>query len=388
MTKADLSERDKRLRRTREAMEREGLDALLVAGKGHWWTGRGYWRYFTNFHLWGHDGLLLIPKEGEPAFTNNSPALAARIAQEGWVTESRGDVYIVPRMADYIREKGLATSRIGIAGLRFILSAGSYAELQSLLPDATFVSADDLMDKIRSTKSELEIVQERELWTMAKSVMTGFGELVKDAKGVSQRELIAEATKPVWAAGSRDLLIFIAEEPGTVEVPADIPLRLDDKLRFHLEICGESGHWCEITINCAFQPPNDLERKLIEDELIAFEETRKVARPGNRLSDVAAAFNRVMEQQGWDLGEETTHFHFHGQGMDTIERPWFSQKQPWGQSQDWPLEAGMVFSYHPRRNVVMPEGNWSSGLNEDILITENGAERLSVDWEHRWRSMD
>ena len=168
-------------------------------------------------------------------------------------------------MADYIREKGLATSRIGIAGFRFILSAGSYAELHRLLPDVTFVSADDLMDKIRSTKSELEIVQERELWTMAKSVMTGFGELVKDAKGVSQRELIAEATKPVWAAGSRDLLIFIAEEPGTVEVPADIPLRLDDKLRFHLEICGESGHWCEITINCAFQPPNDLERKLIED---------------------------------------------------------------------------------------------------------------------------
>jgi hypothetical protein len=27
-------------------------------------------------------------------------------------------------------------------------------------------------------------------------------------------------------------------------------------------------------------------------------------------------------------------------------------------------------------------------LSEDILITENGAERFSVDWEHRWRPMD
>ena len=171
------------------------------------------------------------------------------------------------------------------------------------------------------------------------------------------------------------------------EVPADIPLLLEYKLRFHLEICGESGHWCEITINCAFKEPNDLERKIIEDELLAFAEVRKVARPGNRLSDMAATFNRFMQQQGWgDLGEETTHFHFHGQGMDTIERPWFSQKRPWGQSQDWPLEAGMVFSYHPRRDVL-PPGNWSSGLNEDILITEDGAERLSVDWEHRWRPM-
>ena len=386
MIKADIQERDQRFRRAREAMTAAQLDGLLVAGKGHWWTGRGYLRYFTDFHLWGHDGLLLLPLDGEPALTLSSPAVAERIGQHGWVSDTRGDVYLVPQMVDYIRERGLAAGRIGIAGFRFILSAGSYAELQRLLPDATFVDADELMDRLRAIKSALEIRQERELWTMAKSVMVGFGELVKDARGVGQRELISEVTKPVWAAGARDLLIFIGERPGVNETPQDVPLLLDDKLRFHLEICGESGHWCEITINCAFQEPNELERKIMEDELLAFEEIRQMARPGARLSDIAATFNRVIEQQGWELGDETTHFHFHGQGMDTIERPWFSQKRPWGQSQDWQLEAGMVFSYHPRRNVL-PSGLWSAGINEDILITDSGAERLSVDWEHRWRSM-
>jgi Xaa-Pro aminopeptidase len=367
-------------------MEAAQLDALLMAGKGHWWTGRGYLRYFTDFHLWGHDGLLLLPLDGEPALTLSSPAVAQKIADRGWVTDTRGDVYIAPRMADYIRERGLATGRIGIAGMRFILSAGSFLELQRLLPDATFVDADDLMDRLRAVKSPLEIRQERELWQMAKSVMVGFGELVKGAKGVSQRELISEATKPVWTAGSRDLLIFIGEQPGVSGLPSDDPLLLEDKLRFHLEICGESGHWCEITINCAFQEPNALERKLMEDELEAFAEIREMAKPGARLSDIAATFNRALEARGWELGDETTHFHFHGQGMDTIERPWFSQKRPWGQSQDWELEAGMVFSYHPRRNVL-PPGNWGAGINEDILITDSGAERLSVDWEHRWRPM-
>ena len=96
----------------------------------------------------------------------------------------------------------------------------------------------------------------------------------------------------------------------------------------------------------------------MEDELLAFEEIRKMAKPGARLSDMVATFNRVVEQQGWELGEETTHFHFHGQGMDTIERPWFTQKRPWGQSQDWQLEAGMVFSYHPRRDVLPPD-HWA-----------------------------
>jgi len=48
------------------------------------------------------------------------------------------------------------------------------------------------------------------------------------------------------------------------------------------------------------------------------------------------------------------------------------------------LEAGMVFSYHPRRKVL-PESQWTTGINEDIVITDNGAERFSGDWNHRWR---
>jgi hypothetical protein len=46
----------------------------------------------------------------------------------------------------------------------------------------------------------------------------------------------------------------------------------------------------------------------------------------------------------------------------------------------------MVFSYHPRRNT-RPHVPWSTGINEDILITDGGAERLSGEWDHRWRVM-
>ena len=73
-TKATLAERDLRYQRLYEAMQAAGLDAMLVAGKGHWWTGRGYIRYLTDFHLWGHDGILLIPVHGEPALTLSSHA--------------------------------------------------------------------------------------------------------------------------------------------------------------------------------------------------------------------------------------------------------------------------------------------------------------------------
>lgn len=387
-TVPDLKERDLRIRRTRDAMAAAKLDALLIAGKGHWWTGRGYLRYFTDFFLWGHDGLLLLPLQGAPAMTLTSPAVAQRVAARGWVTDCRGDVYIVPRIVDAIKERGLEKRRIGIAGLRFILAAGSLAELQKALPNAKLFDADNLMDKVRAIKSPLEIKQEHELWDIAKAAMDHFGELVKTAKGTPDRVIASEVTKNLWAAGARDILIFMGEQPGVTEPPQGRPLKCEDKVRFHLEICGHSGHWCELTINCAFKEPHPLETKVMEDEHLAFAEIRKMAKPGKKLADVAATFNRVMKEQGWELGKPTTHFHFHGQGMDCIERPWFAQEEPWGQTQDWPLEAGMVFSYHPRRDVLPKgQGLWSTGLNEDIVITNNGAELLSRGWNHKWRMM-
>jgi Xaa-Pro aminopeptidase len=141
-----------------------------------------------------------------------------------------------------------------------------------------------------------------------------------------------------------------------------------------------------VTINLAWRPPSAAEARLMDAEVDAFERLRAAARPGARLSELAALFEATLHDHGLAIHGTTDHFDFHGQGMDTIEYPWHAQAPGWGQSQDWALEAGMVFSYHPRRQVVGHRG-WSTGLNENIVITEHGAERLSGGWEQRWRPM-
>ncbi|MCB0046546.1 MAG: aminopeptidase P family protein [Caldilineaceae bacterium] len=381
---ADLAERDRRLARTRSAMEAAGLDALIVVGKGHWWTGRGYIRYFTDFHIWGHDGLLCIPLNDEPFMVFSSYAVAERIAARGWVTDVRGDVYQAPRLVEMMRQKGVTRGRIGIAGRRYILSAGNYDILADGLPEVDFVDADDLMDRVRSVKSALEVRQIREHWVLTKAAMERFVEAIEPGK--SQRELAAEASAVALAGGARDMLVFIGERPDELDPPRDVPVRCDDILRYHMEICGESGHWSEITVNCAFREPTDMEYKLVESELRALDAITPMAKPGARLSELASLFEETLRADGWDIGSPTTHFDFHGQGMDTIERPWHAAESPWGQSQDWVLEAGMVFSYHPRR-IVEPAPGWSTGINEDVLITEQGLERFGNGWSHRWRVM-
>ncbi len=380
----DLAERDRRLARVRQAMVQANLDGLLVAGKGHWWTGRGYFRYFTDFHIWGHDGLICIPREGEPFLAFSSYAVAERIAARGWITDTRGDVYIAPHMAAECRARGLGQSRIGVAGHQFILGAGTMDLLAAEMPAAELVVADDLLNRIRAVKSELEMRQENELWDLAKSAMERFVTVLQP--GATQRDLAAEACRVAWAGGARDILVFIGERPGEHDPPQDIPLRCDDIVRYHMEILGPSGHWCELTVNCAFREPTTMERKLMGSELCAFARIRAAARPGVKLSRLARIFEQTLEEQGWVLGSPTTHFDFHGQGMDTIEYPWFAAAAGWGSSQDWPLAAGMVLSYHPRRNL-MNGPRWSTGINEDIRITPTGAETFSGDWSHHWRLM-
>ena len=382
-TQAPLSERDLRFNKIRAAMADQGFDALLIAGKGHWWTGRGYVRYLTDFHLWGHDALILFPRDGDPLLTISSYALAERVAARGWITDCRGDVYVVPNMVKAIQEKGLTRGRVGICGFQWTLPVGMFETLKSALPGVDLVNADALLNDIRMLKSPLEVQQIGELWTVAKSAMQRFVEIVEPGK--TQRELAAEASRVALAGGARDILVFISED-GSANTPQDIPLRCDGVVMYHMEICGESGHWCELTVNCCYREMTELENRLLETELRAYSEIRQLAKPGAMLSDIPRAFEAILREDGWEIGDPTDHYDLHGQGMDTIEVPWISAAPEWGLSQDRPLQAGMVFSYHPRR-VVKPSPGQKPGINEDILITETGIHRLAGDWNLRWRMM-
>lgn len=276
-TQTPLSERDSRFERVRARMCEEGFDALLIGGKGHWWTGRGYVRYLSDFHLWGHDALIVFPVEGEPAITVSSYAVARMIASRGWITDSAGDVFLVPRTLSALRQRGLQRGRLGTVGTPFIMSADLHRELVEQLPSAEIRRADEILDRVRLAKSEIEIFQNRELWDLAKKSMERFADVLRP--GHSQLELSAEATKVALAGGARDVLVLMGESPAEYGPPCDEPVRCSDVLRYHMEICGPSGHWCELTLTFSFRPLSESEERLLESELDAYRAVQAAARP-------------------------------------------------------------------------------------------------------------
>lgn len=381
-TEAMLAERDERFARIRDAMAERELDALVIGGKGHWWTGRGYVRYLTDFHLWAHDAMVVFPAQGEPAVALTSYAVARLVAERGWVTDAGGDVFLLPRTLASIQERKLERGRIGTVGTPWIMSADLHRDLVEGLPHAELVPADDLLDTIRMAKSPLEIEQNHEVWSLAKASMERFAEVAR--AGASQLDLSAEACKVALAGGARDLLVLMSERSDRMAPPEDLPVACDDVLRYHMEISGPSGHWCELTITLAYRDPTDEEVRLMATELTALDAVRAAARPGVRVAELAEIFETMIADGGWTLGPPTQHFDFHGQGQDVIELPWYAAEQPWGSAGDASLPSGGILSYHPSRRVE-PFTGWSPGVSDNLLVTDAGGEWLSGEWSHEWR---
>ena len=380
MTKrADLAERDMRFRRIREAMKQEGLDALVVAGHASHFN-RGYIRYFADWHLWAGDALILIPLAGEPALAMTAYA-GADTPAEAWITDARKSVYPQEKIVEAMKERGLTKGRAGIAGLKRVMTVGAYETLKNAFPNTEFVDADIMVDRVRMVKSPLEIQQYRDLWALSKASMERFVEVLEPGK--TQREVAAEVAKVLRAGGCFDDMTVI-QEGARRGLPQDVPLKCDDLVGYHMEVCGESSHWSEIDITCAFRKPTELEQKRMDSEMRAYDEIRKMAKPGVKLSDMANVFDRVLIGDGWELGEQSFHFDFHGHGMDDVQWPWYSPKPD--HNQDVAIEEGMILCYHPRRNTI-PAVVWGPRITDNILITANGAERLSGDWDLCWRIM-
>ena len=376
---ADLAERDLRYKRVREAMEQAGLDALIVAGHASH-AHRGYIRYFADWHMWDGDALILLPLAGEPALAYAAYS-GGDEPVEAWITDVRSAVYPQETIGKVMQERGLTKGQVGVAGLNSIITVGAYETMKNDFPNVEFVDADMVVDRVRMVKSPLEIEQYRDLWTLSKAAAERFIEVLEP--GRTQREVAAEATKVLRDGGSFNDLILI-QEAARRGLPLDVPLTCDDIVRLYMENCDESGHWSEIDIIFAFREPTELEQTLMHSELRAYDEIRKMAKPGVKLSEMANTFECVLIEDGWELSEPSFHFDFHGQGMDVIEWPWYSPKSD--HNHDVDIEEGMVLCYHPARNTI-PTVAWNRTICDDMLITASGAERLSGDWDLRWRIM-
>ncbi len=363
-----VEERRVRLERARRLMREQGLDAILL-------TGGTSLEYFTDIR-WGLSERLLalvVPVEGRaflvcPAFEEdrareqvaNGP-LAGEVEFLTWQEDQRPYALV----ADGMRSRGRATGRLGIEEtVRYVFSDG----VARAAPALSLSSATPVTAGCRSVKSPAELA----LMRLASQVTLKAYEAAYRAlaDGMTQNqfaELVALAHRRLGFAGGAGVQVgpYSALPHGSIAPQVIRPgtiLLIDGG-------CTVEGYRSDISRTFVLGRASDKMKQVFEIEQRAQQAALAAARPGVECQAVDAAARKVIVDAGF--GPDYAYFTHrvgHGIGMDGHEWPYLVR----GNTQR--LEPGMTFSDEPG---IYIRGEFGVRLEDDMVITENGAELLT-----------
>lgn len=338
----------------REAMEAEGIDVLLLQNNSA--ENGGYTRYVTDMPASYYQTSVVFPREGLMSVVAHGILGDERELENG--TDGRwrgvGRLYGTASFpsAAYTREydaefalKALAPyakATIGLVGT-YQMSFAFGDRVRRDLPQASFVDATELVDRIKAIKSP----EEQELIRGAARLQDDVMEftLGQVQAGMKESDVAAIARRRAQELGSEAGIYLTGSGP--VGAPAHIAprhfqnrvLREGDVLALLVEVDGPGGMFTELGRSCTLGPaPQKLQEELAFT-LEAQRFTLEHLKPGTGAADVAAAYNDFMRANG---RPPERRIHCHAQGYDLVERPFVRFDET------MEIRENMNFAVHPQ----------------------------------------
>ena len=259
-----------------------------------------------------------------------------------------------------------ARGTIGMVGLA-TLPYALIATLKAALPDARFVDASDLVDRIKAIKSPAEIAALQATATMQDAAMTAAFAAFRP--GARDRDISAAAEAVCLAGGSEQGLYMCASSPDGRPVHfanrhyQERTVGTGDALAMLIESSGPGGMYCELGRIVTMTPPTPAQRDGIAFVRDARAFMLERLRPGADCAEVWHAYNGFMRGHG---RPEEDRLHCHSMGYDMVERPLVRFDEP------IPLTANMVVSCHP----TWEDADGLHFLCDNFLIGEHATTRL------------
>ena len=351
---------DRRYGRIREAMARDGLDAVIVSGNEY--TGfEGAVTYMSGFVIVHRYAYVLLPREGEPAIV--FPREATYVGEHGttWIDEQ---VFVDKPgewLADQVRGK-----RVGVYGLDYVMTVRDYRALHDT---AEIVPWDVEFDHARAVKSELELESVRD---SVRINTEGFWIFLEHfAPGKSEREILAHCEKYFVEQGCGRLTMdMVLVGDGGVALPefkiaGDYAIKVSDMVLPSLEIAGVGGHWVEVSRAICAGSPSSETAQMMEAYEEYYDAARSALKDGATAHDVHRAVSQGFLDRGFTLGHVTGH----SIGMTMIEWPKI------GEGDETELRENMIFSMHP--HAISPDGKACLYMQDTWQVTTGGGVPLA-----------
>jgi Xaa-Pro dipeptidase len=344
-----VGELERRLANVRAALEREGLDAAVVAGSEY--SGfEGAVTYLSGFVIVHRYAYVLVPLDGEPAIVFPSEARYVgehRTAQIEQVFAAHPGAWLAER---------LGGRRVGVYGLDYVMTVRDY---RALADACEVVGWDEGFDLARAVKSEAELESVRD---SVRINTQGFRVFLEHYEpGRTAADVMAECERYFVGEGCGRLTMNMVLKGPEFLLARDE--RLGDFVLPSLEIAGPGGHWVEVSR--AIGTPSPEVARMLDAYEEYFEAAKTAFRPGASAHDVHRAVARGFTERGYGLGHVTGH----SIGMTMIEHPKI------GEGVETELAEGMVFSMHP--HAISADGTECLYMQDTWLVTGDGGEPLA-----------
>jgi Xaa-Pro aminopeptidase len=290
------------------------------------------------------------------------------------------DAFIRPPELMLAQATGGAVAKLGSSSVAFEPASTSYALYTALTaeaPQATFITTDGLVEKLRAVKDADEISDIR---LAVKQAIDGINALKPNLiAGRTERECAREleatlrkggaagfAFAPIIAVGDRAAMPHY--HAGDRKIGAS-PLVLVD--------WGAETHdlYRSDLTRTYFTGPATAEMRRVYDVVLeAQRESIAAIRPGVATKSVDAIARKVIADAGYG---ELSHGLGHGFGLEIHEQPRLGPNFP------HVLEANMVVTVEP---AIYIRDQFGVRIEDDILVTPDGCEVLSRELPNDWES--
>jgi Xaa-Pro aminopeptidase len=370
-------ERNRRLGVLREAMEREGLDALVVSGRDDIrYRGRTFW--VSDVWQLVADTHVVIFKNEKSVFIGGQVFGLEQPEQTDWAGDLRINGNAGEELAEVLSEHDLGSGRIGVVGLSDAAFAAYHlTEMQAGIPEATVVDATLLFEAARQVNSEESL----EAFRATSAVMLDiYAVLEPEIKpGMREIDLAARAHQVSREHGLRDPMVLMQTSPfGALSFGTTKEIGKDDIVCLWIESAGPSGFWLEFRRCYTFGPPSDDASEFWKLSVDTLQEGLDALRPGAPAHAFADAIERVMGKSGFELGwsdpADTHHMYsLHGIGTDAIQGVWVPGK-------DRELLDTEVVNLHPTLEFShedLRKYGWL-GITDNAIVTADGGKLMTL----------
>lgn len=251
------------------------------------------------------------------------------------------------------------------------------SNLQPIVPNATFLSATDLLRPMRMVKSQHDIDEMKEAGRITEAA---FADTIQNLKlGMTELEVVQEVnyqlrkhgslgqsfTTSLYNSGPNHPLLFGQRMESWKR-------KLDPPVSVLFDFGGIYNGWCyDFGRTVFFGEPTD-EAITVYNLIMASQAAGIAALQSGQAttSDVDAVARKVIEDGGY--GDEFRHRLGHSIGMDVHEPPFLTK------GDETPLEEGMLFTIEPS---IMQFNTFSARVEDIVVARPDGGEKLTNGWQ-------